>query len=176
MIQQQDVLQAQSGDPAAYERLYQIHHQKVFWLCLRITRNVADAEDLTQQTFLQAFLHLSSLKNNCTFRAWISRIAINEALMHLRRQGVSKISIEDLHETNCDRPLHGYIRTSTGINRVLIYQVMRSLPEHYQTILILRHVAGCTQKEITDWLKVPLGTTKAQLSRARRTLRQAFPD
>lgn len=176
VIQPEDVLQAQSGDAAAYERLYHAHRQKVFQLCLRVTRNAADAEDLTQQVFLQAFLHLSSLRSNCTFRAWLSRIAINESLMHLRKQHNPCVSIEGLQEVSCDVSINRCSWSSRGLNRILINQVIRKLPMHFQTMILLRHLAGYTQQEITEWLGIPLGTTKARLSRARRTLRQALAD
>ena len=174
MTNQTDVLQAQYGDPSAYERLYRLNRQSVFWLCLRVTKNEADAEDLTQQAFLQAFLHLSSFRRDCNFRTWLWRIAMNEALMHLRRRRTSEISLEDLSEPDASVASQGRSHNPVVLKRILAWQIMKTVPEHSRTLLILRHFAGCTQQELTEWMGLPLGTTKAQLSRARRALRKAF--
>lgn len=164
-----DVVKAKAGDQAAYERLYQTHHQNVFWHCLRITKNPADAEDVTQQVFLQAYLNLAGFRGECRFGTWLFRIATYESLLHLRKRRYTEISLDELHETTANYFIG---QGSSGIlRRLFVSELMQRLPEHTRTLIFLRHVSGWTQKELTQWLGIPLGTTKAQLSRARKALR-----
>jgi RNA polymerase sigma-70 factor, ECF subfamily len=164
-----DVVKAKAGDQAAYERLYHTHHQNVFWHCLRITKNPADAEDVTQQVFLQAYLNLAGFRGECRFGTWLFRIATYESLLHLRKRRYTEISLDELHETTASYFIG---QGSSGIlRRLFVSELMQRLPEHTRTLILLRHVSGWTQKELTQWLGIPLGTTKAQLSRARKALR-----
>lgn len=164
-----DVVQAKAGDQAAYERLYHTHHQNVFWHCLRITKNPADAEDVTQQVFLQAYLNLAGFRGECRFGTWLFRIATYESLLHLRKRRYTEISLDELHEATANYFIG---QGSSGIlRRLFVSELMQRLPEHTRTLIFLRHVSGWTQKELTQWLGIPLGTTKAQLSRARKALR-----
>jgi RNA polymerase sigma-70 factor (ECF subfamily) len=166
-----DVVKAKEGDQAAYERLYHTHHQNVFWHCLRITKNPADAEDVTQQVFLQAYLNLAGIRGECRFGTWLFRIATYESLLHLRKRRYTEIPLDELHETTANYFI-GQGGNSSGIlRRLFVSELLQRLPEHTRTLVFLRHVSGWTQKELTNWLGIPLGTTKAQLSRARKALR-----
>jgi len=166
-----DVVQAKAGDQAAYERLYHTHHQNVFWHCLRITKNPADAEDVTQQVFLQAYLNLAGFRGECRFGTWLFRIATYESLLHLRKRRYTEISLDELHDTTANYFIGQGVNSSGILRRLFVSELMQRLPEHTRTLIFLRHVSGWTQKELTNWLGIPLGTTKAQLSRARKALR-----
>lgn len=166
-----DVVKAKAGDQAAYERLYHTHHQNVFWHCLRITKNPADAEDVTQQVFLQAYLNLAGFRGECRFGTWLFRIATYESLLHLRKRRYTEIPLDELHETTANYFIGHGVSSSGILRRLFVSELMQRLPEHTRTLIFLRHVSGWTQKELTNWLGIPLGTTKAQLSRARKALR-----
>lgn len=166
-----DVVKARAGDQAAYERLYHTHHQNVFWHCLRITKNPADAEDVTQQVFLQAYLNLAGFRGECRFGTWLFRIATYESLLHLRKRRYTEIPLEELHENLASSFIGQAVHSSGILRRLFVSELLQRLPEHTRTLIFLRHVSGWTQKELTNWLGIPLGTTKAQLSRARKALR-----
>lgn len=170
-----DVVKAKAGDQAAYERLYHTHHQNVFWHCLRITKNPADAEDVTQQVFLQAYLNLAGFRGECRFGTWLFRIATYESLLHLRKRRYTEIPLEELHESIASSFV-GPVHSSSILRRLFVSELLQRLPEHTRTLIFLRHVSGWTQKELTNWLGIPLGTTKAQLSRARKALRISVED
>lgn len=166
-----DVVKAKAGDQSAYERLYHTHHQNVFWHCLRITKNPADAEDVTQQVFLQAYLNLAGFRGECRFGTWLFRIATYESLLHLRKRRHTEISLDELHETAANYLVGQGFNSSGILRRLFVSELLQRLPERTRTLVFLRHVSGWTQKELTNWLGIPLGTTKAQLSRARKALR-----
>src|ERR1700686_5507844 len=80
------VERAQRGDELAYATLYQLHNKRVYSVCLRMTKDVAEAEDLAQEAFIQAFRNLNSFRGNSAFATWLYRIAVNTVLMKLRRR------------------------------------------------------------------------------------------
>ena len=167
----EDVRKANNGDESAYERLYILHRQQIFSLCLRLTKNVADAEDVSQQVFLQAYLKLHTFRGDCSFGGWLYKIATNECLLHIRKRH-HDVPLEHIpyHHSWFDS---GNYAAAT-ICGVCVSQLMDALPEYPRVLLLLRHVAGFTQRELTDWLRLPLGTTKAQLSRARKAARRVL--
>ena len=165
----EDVRKARGGDECAFERLYHLHRQGIFSLCLRLTKNVADAEDMSQQVFLQAYLKLRTFRGDCSLGGWLSRIATNECLMHLRKRHNREVPLEDV--ANRHRSLASRNYAAATVLGLGVSKVMDALPEHTRVLLFLRHVAGFTQRELTVWFRLPLGTTKAQLSRARKAAR-----
>jgi RNA polymerase sigma-70 factor, ECF subfamily len=80
------ITRAQRGDPAAFESLYKAHSRRVYSVCLRMIRNPADAEDLTQQAFLQVFRKIGTFRGESGFSTWLHRVTVNVVLMHLRRK------------------------------------------------------------------------------------------
>ena len=79
---------AASGDLAAFETLYERHHRRVYSLCLRMTQNVAEAEDLAQEAFIQLFRKIGSFRGESAFTTWLHRLTVNQVLMHFRKRGV----------------------------------------------------------------------------------------
>jgi len=169
----EDISKATQGDQSAYERLYRVNRQNVFLFCLRRTQNVHDAEDLTQQVFLQAYLNLSKFRGECRLGQWLYRIAMNEFLMYLRKRRNHEVPLDEVYVGGLD-PASQRDQPRVVLNKIMMSQVMNTLPEYTRTLLLLRHFAGWSQRELTKWLGLPLGTTKAQLSRARKAARKAF--
>ena len=93
------IVQAKDGDAAAFEYLYKAHSRRVYSVCLRMIRNTAEAEDLTQQAFLQVFRKIGTFRGESGFSTWLHRVTVNVVLMHLRRKRLTEIPIE-----NPDRP------------------------------------------------------------------------
>jgi RNA polymerase sigma factor (sigma-70 family) len=168
----EDVSKAQAGDNSAYERLYRVYRQSVFSSCLRLTRNVEDAEDLTQQVFLRAYLNLHAFRGECKLGRWLYKIAVNEFLMHLRKQR-DKVSLDDLGGHDLEISSHPHPADAI-VHRIMVSQVLVTIPTYTRKIVLLRHIVGWSQRELANFLGIPLGTTKAQLSRARKALRGAF--
>jgi RNA polymerase sigma-70 factor (ECF subfamily) len=96
MTEAEAIRQAKDGDAAAFECLYQAHCRRVYNLCLRTIKNPAEAEDLTQQAFLQAFRKIGTFRGDSGFSTWLHRVTVNIVLMHLRRRRPTEIVGEDL--------------------------------------------------------------------------------
>src|SRR6201989_457925 len=96
---------AQAGDGAAFERLYSLHKRRVYSLCLRMLGNVAKAEDLTQEAFLQLFRKIGSFRGDSAFSTWLHRLSVNIVLMHFRKKVLAEISLDEpVEPTQEDRP------------------------------------------------------------------------
>src|SRR5271163_1526408 len=93
---------AQQGDAAAFERLYRLHNRRVYSLCLRMVSNTAEAEDLTQEAFLQLFRKIATFRGESAFSTWLHRLAVNVVLMKLRKKSGNESSLEELTEPDED--------------------------------------------------------------------------
>ncbi|MGA9248360.1 MAG: sigma-70 family RNA polymerase sigma factor, partial [Candidatus Acidiferrales bacterium] len=89
---------AQQGDAAAFERLYRLHNRRVYSLCLRMVGNTAEAEDLTQEAFLQLFRKIATFRGESAFSTWLHRLAVNVVLMKLRKKSGTESSLEEITE------------------------------------------------------------------------------
>ena len=90
------IRQAQRGEANAFELLYRLHSSRVYALCLRMLKNTAEAEDLTQETFLTVFRALRTFRGHSAFSSWLHRVTINRLLMHLRGKGLAQVSLEEI--------------------------------------------------------------------------------
>ena len=172
---------AQSGDRDAFSRLVSGHLQTLYRLVLRITRNHEDAEDSVQDAILKAYANLPQFQSRARFSTWICRIAINEALMRLRKQKVMKwVPLEDvfqakqLHDRSRKLERHGN-NPETLFARQEILELMLeaagSLQPIYQQVFYLAQVRGCTLQETARDLELSVAAVKARLHRARNRLR-----
>jgi RNA polymerase sigma-70 factor, ECF subfamily len=166
-----DVQLAAGGDMAAFERLYQVHHRRVYSLCLRMTRNVSDAEDLTQNVFIQVFRKLTMFRGDSSFSTWLHRLTVNEVLMHFRKPVVRK------ERTSVDEEaprllLHGSNDRVRLIDRVALNEAIRKLSPGYRQVLILHDIGGYEHQQIARMLGCAVGTSKSQLHKARMKLRK----
>jgi RNA polymerase sigma-70 factor, ECF subfamily len=166
-----DVQLAAGGDMAAFERLYQVHNRRVYSLCLRMTRNVSDAEDLTQNVFIQVFRKLTMFRGDSSFSTWLHRLTVNEVLMHFRKPVVRK------ERTSVDEEaprllLHGSNDRVRLIDRVALNEAIRKLSPGYRQVLILHDIGGYEHQQIARMLGCAVGTSKSQLHKARMKLRK----
>jgi RNA polymerase sigma-70 factor (ECF subfamily) len=174
------VSRTRAGDRAAFDELVNRHAAKVFRLARHITRNDAEAEDVLQDAFYKAYTRLDQFNAEAQFYTWLVRIAVNEALMRLRKRRTSKTvsldaeletadgSIPREAESPDDNPEQEYSRDET---RKLLEQAIDSLDEGYRTVFVLRDVEGLSTQETADMLKLSISAVKSRLLRARLQLR-----
>ena len=167
---------AKSGDAEAFEVLYNLHKRRVFSLCLRMTTNTAEAEDLTQEAFLQLFRKIGTFRGESAFSTWLHRMAVNVVLMRLRKKGLQLVPIEETAETEEETPkkeLGGQDPILVGsIDRLQMQKAVDSLPPGYRTIFVLHDVEGYEHNEIAEIVGCSIGNSKSQLHKARMKLRE----
>ena len=164
---------AAAGDAAAFEQLYQQHHRRVYSLCLRMLGSTTQAEDLTQEVFLQVFRKLGSFRGDSQFTTWLHRLTVNQVLMHFRKRGVKlEHTSEEGDFTNVvETPLQSTRRISM-VDRLALEKAIAELPPGYRTVFALHDIEGYEHEEIADMLGVSIGTSKSQLHKARMRLRE----
>jgi len=161
------IARAQRSDAQAFESLYRKHIGKVYGLCLRMTGNVAEAEDCTQDAFIQAWNKLDRFRGDSAFSTWLHRIAVNAVLGRMRK---SKRETERI-QVAAEMPSSPASVADTGELRDLSDAVDR-LPQGARHVFVLYAVYGYSHDEASKMLGIAPGTSKAQLHRARRLLAQ----
>jgi RNA polymerase sigma-70 factor (ECF subfamily) len=160
----------QRGDNAAQRRLYEISHRNVYRLMVRMV-GPQDSADVTQQVFLQAFRKIGQFSGRSQFGTWIYRIAVNEALQHLRRS--KRTRERALEHEPMDR---SYDRHENVDDKELLERALVMLEPDLRSAFLLREVEGLSYGELADALQIPEGTVGSRLNRARRELRQHLID
>ncbi len=159
------------GDTKAFSELYQRYSKAMFSTCYRIVNHVAEAEDVLQESFMDAFRNLAKFSNESTFGGWLKTIVINKSINHLKKKKLDLIDIDKtgVHEVAEDK----------GINEAEItYKVeavkkgIQQLPDGYRTVLSLYLLEGYDHEEISEILGVALSTTRTQYIRAKQKLLQ----
>ena len=164
---------AAAGDSAAFESIYEQHHKRVYSLCLRMLGNASQAEDLTQEVFLQVFKKIGSFRGDSAFTTWLHRLTVNQVLMHFRKRGVKlEHTSEEGDFTNVVETPLGSTRRISMVDKLALEKAISELPPGYRTVFVLHDVEGYEHEEIADMLGVSIGTSKSQLHKARMKLRQ----
>ena len=161
------IRQAQRSDSRAFEALYRLHIDKVYGLCLRMTGNVAEAEDCAQEAFIQAWNKLDKFRGDSAFSTWLHRIAVNSVLGRMRKAKREQERILAVVD-NAPAPVTS---GDSGELRDLSEAIER-LPEGARHVFVLNAVYGYSHDEAASMLGIAIGTSKAQLHRARRLLAQ----
>ena len=159
------------ADQELFHELYQTHHRRVYSLCLRMTKDISDAEDLTQEVFVLLFRNIGSFRGDAAFTTWLHRLTVNHVLMHFRKHK-RRLQSEPLTE-NGEIPAQDVIRNKRTniVDRILLSEVMAKLPNGYREAVILYDIHGLEHKEIARRKGRTEGTSKSQLHKARATLR-----
>jgi RNA polymerase sigma-70 factor (ECF subfamily) len=162
-----------AGDALAFEELYHLHNRRVYSLCLRMVGNITKAEDLTQEVFLQVYRKIGSFRGDSAFTTWLHRLTVNQVLMHFRKRGVKlEHTSEEGDFTNVvETPLQSTRRISM-VDRLALEKAIGELPPGYKTVFVLHDIEGYEHEEISEMLKVSIGTSKSQLHKARMRLRE----
>jgi RNA polymerase sigma-70 factor, ECF subfamily len=177
-LDQELVARAQRGDGDAFATLFHTHKPRVYSLCLRMTNNTAEAEDVTQEAFLQVFRKLSTFRGDSALSTWLHRIAVNTVLMRFRKKSFSELSLDEASTNNADaKPVRREYgtrdrRLAGSIDRLALIQAIRELPEGYRTVFLLHEVEGYEHKEIAAFLGCSTGNSKSQLHKAKMRIRE----
>ncbi len=160
-------------DRQAFHKLYQQHHPLVYSICLRMTRNVPESEDLTQEVFIHLFRTIGSFRGQAAFTTWLHRITVNHVLMHFRKRRVRS------EQTTSDGELPIQVVAGSGdpkrmrvVDRILLSEVIAQLPDGYREAVILHDVEGLEHSEIAKMKGRSIGTSKSQLHKGRTMLRE----
>lgn len=163
------VRRAQAGDRAAFEGVYREHAPRVYALCLRLTGNVSDAEERTQDVFVQAWRRLATFRGESAFATWLHRLTVNLVLTErrtARRREARVLPVED----------PGTLERNDGATRpgerLDLERAIAALPAGAREVFVLFDIEGFTHEEIGRRCGIAAGTSKAQLFRARRLLRE----
>jgi RNA polymerase sigma-70 factor (ECF subfamily) len=175
------VEQAKAGDQQAFSELVSRYQRKIYRLAKNITRNDEDAEDVLQEAFLKAYEHLDKFEGHSKFYTWIVRIAVNEALMKLRkRRGDREVSLDEplgLGEEEVkreiavweDNPEQRYSREEM---QEILNEAVDGLKEDFRTVFVLRDIEELSTEETAEVLKISIPAVKSRLLRARLALRE----
>lgn len=159
------------ADQELFHELYQTHHRRVYSLCLRMSHDISEAEDLTQEVFVLLFRKVGSFRGDSAFTTWLHRLTVNHVLMHFRKHK-RRLRSEQLTE-NGEMPVPGAAanKRTNIVDRILLSEVMAKLPNGYREAVILHDIHGFEHKEIARRKGRTEGTSKSQLHKARVTLR-----
>ena len=161
------IARAQRSDTRAFETLYRLHVDRVYGLCLRMTGNVSEAEDCTQEAFIQAWKTLNKFRGDSAFSTWLHRIAVNAVLGRMRRSRREQDRVKVVAEI---APAPASIGDSGNLRD--LSDAVDRLPEGARHVFVLHAVYGYSHEEAGNMLGIAAGTSKAQLHRARRLLAQ----
>jgi RNA polymerase sigma-70 factor (ECF subfamily) len=178
-VEAEILLRAQGGDHQAFAQLYSLHKRRIYSLCLRMVGNVSEAEDLTQEAFLQLHRKIATFRGDSAFSTWLHRLAINVVLMQLRKKGLSVISLDEAMEPAVEeRPGRSFgapdIILSGAIDRMALQRAIDGLPAGYRLIFVLHDIEGYEHNEIAAMLDCSIGNSKSQLHKARLKLRETL--
>lgn len=165
------VREAQNGDLPAFERLYRENVRKVFGLCFRLSQDASLAEELTQEVFVKAWRKLSTFRGDSAFSSWLYPMAVNVALSERRSRRRRDARIVPVEEPERMEPTPGTPKPEAGFD---LERALATLPPGARAVFVLHDVEGRTHEEIAALLNLAAGTSKAQLHRARRLLREAL--
>jgi RNA polymerase sigma-70 factor, ECF subfamily len=169
---------AQQGNAEAFERLYQLHSRRVYSLCLRMVSNTAEAEDLTQEAFLQLFRKIGTFRGESAFSTWLHRLAVNVVLMRLRKKTAIVSSLDEMTEPDEESsgPRRDFggpdLRLTGSIDRMNLQRAIEQLPAGYKSVFVLHDMQGYEHNEIAGIMGCSIGNSKSQLHKARMRLRE----
>ncbi len=161
------------GDLLPFEELFKLHHGKVYAVCLRMTGNTAEAEDLTQEVFVQVFRKLDSFRGESAFTTWLHRLTVNQVLMYFRKRRSRREQLTEDGEVP-ERTIQGrkVLTGSAILDRLALDEAIVKLAPGYRAIFVLHDIEGLQHLEIANILGCSVGTTKSQLHKARMKLRR----
>ncbi len=161
------------GDMVAFEEIYNRHHRRVYSICLRMLQNTTEAEDLTQDVFIQLHRKIGSFRGDSAFTTWLHRLTVNQVLMHFRKRNVKFEKTTQEGETpiqivgGTQNP-----RKMPVVDKIAIEDAIAQLPDGYRNVFVLHDVEGYEHEEVARILGCSVGTSKSQLHKARLKLRK----
>ena len=164
--------EAANGVMTSWGLLYERHNKRVYALCLRMTGNPAEAEDLTHEVFLQVWRTIGAFRGDSQFTTWLYRLTVNQVLMHFRRASTRREALR----VDCENELVSNIAmfassTTPIIDRIGLKSAVASLPAGCRSVFLLFDVEGYKHEQIADIFGCSVGNSKSQLHKARKKLR-----
>ena len=170
------VKRAQQGDSDAFASLFHAHKARIYSVCLRMTNNTAEAEDLTQDAFMQVFRKLATFRGDSALSTWLYRIAVNTVLMHFRKKALRQVSLDEPYSQDAKVVRREYgsrdDRLVGCVDRIALARAIKDLPDGYRTIFLLHEVEGYEHQEIAELLDCSVGNSKSQLHKAKLRIRE----
>jgi len=168
------VTRAASGDRAAFEEIYRLTSGFVYSVAFRIANNKADAEEVTQDVFMNIYRNLNSFEFRSSFKTWVYRITVNTAINKYRQASREKIrrnayEVETVRSGVSDKPLE-FIEKESSEQRIA--SLLRELDSDQRACIVLREIEGLSYKELAKVLKININTVRSRLKRAREALIQ----
>jgi RNA polymerase sigma-70 factor, ECF subfamily len=161
-----------AGDTAAFGRLVGLYQDRLYNSLSRVVG--ADADDIVQDAFVQAYTKLNTFRGSSAFYTWLYRIAFNLAMSHARRERKTA-SLDEMKSGWGSEPVDGQAAPDAGLEQrecvEIVQSALAALHTEYRTILVLREIDGCRYDEIAEILDLPVGTVRSRLFRARLALR-----
>jgi RNA polymerase sigma-70 factor (ECF subfamily) len=174
--ERQLITRAKDGDEVAFAALFDAHQKRVYSICLRMTGNIAQAEDLTQDAFIQVFRKLGTFRGDSAFSTWLYRIAVNTVLMMFRKRDLRQISFDEPARPESSSAAREPGRNDPQllgiIDRIGLIRAINELPSGYRRIFVLHEVEGYEHQEIARLLQCSVGNSKSQLHKARLKIRE----
>lgn len=172
------IREALDGHQAAYDKLMRKYHDAIYNLIYRMVREKEEVEDLTQEAFIKAFASLRSFNEEYAFSTWLYKIATNNCIDYIRKKKLETFSIDKPIESKDSEMTFEVPDTTYQPDKAIIAQqrkelveeAIESLPEKYRRVIVLRHQQEKNYEEIAEILKLPIGTVKAHIFRAREML------
>jgi RNA polymerase sigma-70 factor (ECF subfamily) len=162
---------AARGDAQAFEELFRLHRRLVYGLCLRMTQDVAEAEDITQEVFVLLFRKVGGYRGEANFTTWLHRLTVNQVLMRFRRNKARREdALEDGAEPGASRS--SAPKAAQLIDRITLESAIAKLPPGYRAAFVLHDIEGYEHEEVARLLGCAVGTSKSQLHKARTKLRK----
>src|SRR5947208_17161860 len=160
----------------AFASIFEEHRGKIYSVCLRMTNNTAEAEDLTQDAFLQVFRKLQTFRGDSALSTWLYRIAVNTVLMHFRKKALRQVSLDEPFSQDAKMVRREYgskdDRLTGSVDRIALARAIKDLPAGYRTIFLLHEVEGYEHQEIAQLLDCSVGNSRSQLHKATLRLRE----
>ena len=172
------IRRAQQGDGAAFEHIYRTHGRRIFGLCRRMVGNPTDAEDLTQEAFLQVFRKIQTFRGDSALYTWLHRLTLNIVFMHLRKRRLRDTPLRDsgkavLEDGQQEKELGGPdFALAQFVDRFRLEHAVDQLPATCKTVFVLHEVQGYKHREIAGIMESSVATSKVRLHRARARLRE----
>lgn len=162
----------QNGESRSFEELFNTYHKKVYTLCLRMTGNAAEAEDLTQEVFVRLHYKLNTFRGESAFSTWLHRLTVNLVLMHFRKTRRKKEDLTEDGELPETPSHHESVNSFPVLDRLALDEAIVQLAPRYRAVFVLHDVQGLQHLEIAKVLGCSVGTSKSQLHKARLRLRK----
>jgi RNA polymerase sigma-70 factor (ECF subfamily) len=164
---------AGQGNIAAFEEIYNRHHRRVYAVCLRMLQNASEAEDLTQDVFIQLYRKIGSFRGDSAFTTWLHRMTVNQVLMHFRKRSVKYERTTEEGDTP-DQMVAGTTNPERMriVDKIALDNAIEQLPKGYKNVFVLHDVEGFEHEEVAKILGCSVGTSKSQLHKARLKLQK----